>query len=90
MIQSKENKNIANIMKNKMGATVVDTKSQQSSNNLPAGDKDLKKVGVVKGKKKVIKTREYKDEKGYLNFEDYSSYEECELPPPKQTTTAST
>ena len=33
-----------------------------------------------KGKKKVKKSREYFDEKGYLVHEDYSSYEEYDIP----------
>ncbi len=34
----------------------------------------------MKGKRKVKKMREYKDEEGYDVIEDYSSYEEYDLP----------
>ena len=38
---------------------------------------------MKKGKKKVIKSRMYFDEKGYMVNEDYSSYEEMEESPKK-------
>lgn len=43
---------------------------------------DVKMTAIPKGKRKVKKTREYNDEDGYAVIEDYSSYEEYDLPPP--------
>lgn len=74
---SKENKNIVNLVKSKMGATVVDNKDKQI-------EQSIKQGAIPKGKRKVKKTKEYYDEKGYLVTEDYSSYEEYELPPKKE------
>ncbi len=75
MASSKENKNIQNMVKTQLGATVVDKeqqKQQQASN------------GVAKGRKKVRKQREYIDEDGYTVFEDYSSFEEYDIPESKE------
>ena len=77
-VGTKENKNlIGNMVKAKMGATVVDQKK--------LAEQEVKQSAVMKGKRKVRKTREYKDEDGYNVIEDYSSYEEYDLPPPKET-----
>jgi hypothetical protein len=39
---------------------------------------------VPKGKRKVKKSRTYFDEKGYMVNEDYSSYEEYDIPVRKE------
>jgi len=74
----KENQNIIGNMMKTMGATVVDKKQMEQKlqlNPLPVG----------KGKKKVKKTRTYLDTDGYEVTEDYSSYEEYDLPPIKES-----
>lgn len=53
-----------------MGAKVIDKQIE----------KGIKVQAIPKGKRKVKKTREYIDEKGYLVNEDYTSYEEYDLP----------
>lgn len=70
MNSTKENKNIANLVKKKMGATVIDK-------NL---EKEIQQSAIPKGKRKVKKTREYTDDKGYFVIEDYTDYEEYEIP----------
>ena len=78
------NTNIGNLMKVKMGAVVVDPKANVKST------KELLADTVPKGKRKVLKTRIFTDEKGYEVIEDYDSYEEYDLPPPKTTSIVNT
>ncbi|CDW71434.1 UNKNOWN [Stylonychia lemnae] len=79
MSSMKENTNISNMVKQKMGATVV----QPSQNEKPNGDIPSNTTGIAKGRRKVIKQRQFYDKNGYVNYEDYSSFEEYDLPPPK-------
>ena len=50
--------------------------------NLP--NEPLVKPNPAKGRRKVKKSRTYIDEEGYMVNEDYSSYEEYDLPPASQ------
>ena len=77
-VGTKENKNlIGNMMKKNMGATSVNLKKQ--------AEQEVKEGIIQKGKRKVKKTREFTDEDGYFVIEDYSSYEEYDLPQPKES-----
>ena len=51
--------------------------------NLP-NEPIVKANQPAKGRRKVMKSRTYIDEKGYMVNEDYSSYEEFDLPPANQ------
>ena len=44
----------------------------------------VKSTAVAKGKKKVKKTKVYTDEKGYMVTEEYSEYEDADIPVKKE------
>ena len=54
---------------------------QQENINMNTEHATQSEGGVLKGKRKVKKQRNYIDEKGYFVTEDYTDFEEYEIDP---------